>query len=347
MLKRKGIAVFTLVLVAVVLTGWRMMSSQQQRHADIGENATAVTSGNNEAPVPAAMAGKKNPVADNGFSAYLMAASHLGALPASLDGTEVDGELRSDAQGNLIIGNEIRRVFDYFLATLGEEDIERIKARIALHLHQHLPAAAAQQAWDLLMRYLDYGEALATLPPHDGTVKSMHEVLVQRRDMRTAWLGQEVAEAFFAQDDAFDAYSLARVTVQQDDSLSAEEKQARQRELEIMLPREMREARERMRAPVEVAQQVEAWRAQGASEAEVRRLREQTFGSAAADRLEQLDRDRAAWDKRYADWQAERRVIEQSGLAQEDRQRALEDAMARRFSEQEQRRVQALDRIGG
>jgi len=109
----------------------------------------------------------------------------------------------------------------------------------------------------------------------------------------------------------------------------------------------MREARDRMRAPVEVAQQVEAWRAQGASEAEVRRLREQTFGSAAADRLEQLDRDRAAWDKRYADWQAERRVIEQSGLAQEDRQRALEDAMARRFSEQEQRRVQALDRIGG
>ncbi|AJD48587.1 lipase chaperone [Isoalcanivorax pacificus W11-5] len=347
MLKGKGLAVFTLVLVAVILIGWRMMSSQQQRHADIGENVAGVTSGNSDAPAQATMSGKHDLAADNGFSAYLAAAAGLGALPASLEGTDVDGELRSDAQGNLIIGNEIRRVFDYFLATLGEEDIESIKARIALHLHQHLPESAARQAWELLIRYLDYGEALAALPPHDGSVKSMHEVLVQRRDMRTAWLGQEVAEAFFAQDDAFDAYSLARVTVQQDDSLSAEEKQQRQRELEAMLPPEMREARERMRAPVEVAQQVEALRAQGGSEADVRRLREQTFGSAAADRLEQLDRERAAWDQRYADWRAERQAIEQSGLAQEDQARALEDAMARRFSEQEQRRVQALDRIGG
>lgn len=347
MLKGKGLAVFIIALAVMSLIGWRVMSPQQQRHADIGENVAVVTSGNSEASGQGESGEKRGAVADNGFSAYLDAAAGLGDLPASLEGTDVDGDLRSDARGNLIIGNEIRRVFDYFLATLGEEDIESIKARIALHLHQQLPEAAARQAWDLLLRYLDYGDALAELPPHDGTVKSMHEVLVQRRDMRTAWLGQEVAEAFYAQDDAFDAYSLARVSVQQDERLSAEEKQQRQRELEVMLPPEMREARERMRAPVEVSQQVEALRAQGGSEADVRRLREQTFGSAAADRLEQLDRERAVWDQRYADWRAERQAIEQSGLAAEDQARALDDAMARRFSEQEQRRVQALDRIGG
>lgn len=276
---------------------------------------------------------------------YLAAASRLGAPPASLAGTEVDGELRADSEGNLIVEHGLRRVFDYFLATLGEEDLPAIKARIALYLHEQLPALAAAQAWALLQRYLAYDEALAALPALDGSVESMHQLLRQRSDLRRAWLGQAAADAFFSLDDAFDAYSLERVALQRDDTLSAAERRARQQQLERILPAPIQQARQQMRAPVAVAEQVEALRAQGADEETVRQLRAQHFGPEAAERLQQLDEARSEWDSRYAAWRAERAAIQASGLAEEDQVRALEAAMAQHFSEQERRRVQALDRL--
>lgn len=276
---------------------------------------------------------------------YLAAASRLGAPPASLAGTDVDGELRADSEGNLIVEHGLRRVFDYFLATLGEEELPAIKARIALYLHEQLPAPAAAQAWALLQRYLAYDEALAALPALDGSVESMHQLLRQRSDLRRAWLGQAAADAFFSLDDAFDAYSLERVALQRDDTLSAAERRARQQQLERIFPAPIQQARQQMRAPVAVAEQVDALRAQGADEETVRQLRAQHFGPAAAERLQQLDEARSEWDSRYASWRAERAAIQASGLAEEDQARALEAAMSQHFSEQEWRRVQALDRL--
>jgi hypothetical protein len=46
------------------------------------------------------------------------------ALPSSFVGTEVDGSFRVDAAGNLIISEDIRRIFDYFLASIGEESLD-------------------------------------------------------------------------------------------------------------------------------------------------------------------------------------------------------------------------------
>lgn len=279
------------------------------------------------------------------FAQYLAAAAQLGPPPASLTGTEVDGELRADGDGNLIINHDLRRVFDYFLATLGEEELPAIKARIALYLHQHLPPQAAAQAWELLQRYLAYDEAFVSLPQHDGTVQGMQQLLRQRSDLRRAWLGQAAADAFFSLDDAFDAYSLERVALQRDENVPAAQRQARQQQLEELLPEPVRQARQQMHAPVMIEEQVAALRAQGAGEDEVRQLREQHFGPEAAERLQQLDQARREWDSRYAAWRAERAAIQASGLAEADREQALEAAMAEHFSEQERRRVQALDRL--
>lgn len=289
-------------------------------------------------------AGRSEPAAQS-FADYVAIAARLGTPPASLSGTEVDGELRSDGLGNLIINHGLRRVFDYFLATLGEEDLTAIKARIAQHLHQHLPAPASAQGWALLQRYLAYDEALAALPPPDGSAESMHRLLRERSDLRRAWLGQEAADAFFALDDAFDAYSLEQVALQQDDTFSAAERTTRQQQLERLLPSPVQQAREQMRAPVAVSQQIEALRAQGADEEAVRQLREQHFGRQAAERLQQLDQQRHEWERRYAAWRSERAAIRASGLAEQDQAQALVAAMSEHFSEAERRRVEALDRM--
>ena len=52
------------------------------------------------------------------FQRFVVLGKALTSMPASLDGTDVDGELAADAQGNLVITVGVRRVFDYFLSVI-------------------------------------------------------------------------------------------------------------------------------------------------------------------------------------------------------------------------------------
>jgi lipase chaperone LimK len=280
------------------------------------------------------------------FARYRQLGMTLHGKPASLQGTDVDGELRVDAQGNLLVSIGVRRVFDYFLSTLGEEDLETIKARIATHLGEHLPATAAQQAWRLLNNYLDYQHALSELPLQSRDAKGVRNAIKQRQQLRQVWLGAEVADAFFGFEDALDNFTVARMEVMEHPNLSDQEKQHQVMMLEQNLPSPILEAKQRLLAPVDVGKQVAALRESGASEAQVRALREQTFGAEAAARFEQLDRERAQWDARYQDYTERRASILASGLAEQDQQHEIERLQRQLFDELEVRRVQALDRIG-
>src|SRR5262249_39840908 len=82
----------------------------------------------------------------------------LGPRPRSLRGTRVDGGLAVDAAGRFMATPDARRLFDYFLATAGEETPERIRARIVAAIEQRLSGDAARDATALLDRYLAYRE---------------------------------------------------------------------------------------------------------------------------------------------------------------------------------------------
>lgn len=279
------------------------------------------------------------------FQRYVDVGKALTSLPPSLEGTDVDGDLVADEQGNLMITIGVRRAFDYFLAAMGEDDLATIKARIAVYIQQNLPPSAAIQAWRLLNNYLGYQHALAEIPAHNGSALEVRDVIKSRQQFRTVWLGPEVSDVFFGFDDAIDDFTLSRLDVTENDSLTAAEKAKRIALLEQELPAPIREMRDETQAPSRVANEVSVLRQQGASEEEVRQLREQEFGVEAADRFEKLDQARQQWDARYDSYRAERADIVVSGLAEEDQQRALLRLQERLFDSQEVRRVQALDRI--
>src|SRR5207253_1639564 len=99
-------------------------------------------------------------------------------------------------------------------------------------------------------------------------------------------------------------------------------------------------------APLRLMQDEERLRASGASPAEIRALRERSFGAEAADRLEDLDRQRAAWQRRLDDYREARDAIARSdSLDAGARDRAIETLRAERFTPEERLRVVALDRI--
>ncbi|MAL97283.1 MAG: hypothetical protein CL583_02435 [Alteromonadaceae bacterium] len=293
------------------------------------------------APAPVAPKHEENPLAY-----YAAMGSGLGERPESLDGTAVDGELKADANGQLIISPGVRQVFDYFLTTIGEEDFETVKARLAHHINHHLPPEAAQQAWRLFGQYMGTKEAISNLPSHDGTSASMRNVVAQRRALRQSWFDAEANDAFFGLENAYDEFQLSRREIMESTNLPEAEQQARLTSLTNALPHTLQKMVTATQAPVAVQHKVEQLREQGTSESEIRALREQQFGPEAADRLAQLDQRQAQWEQQYTAYQQQRQTIIDSGMATQDREAEIQRLRERLFDDSEIRRVEALDRIG-
>tara|TARA_Y100001934_G_scaffold232542_1_gene281401 strand:+ start:1467 stop:2495 length:1029 start_codon:yes stop_codon:yes gene_type:complete len=334
--KRNLIAVLLLVLLAMVLVlGFPGV-------ADMDRKTRPATTASHPGELPPA---HHDTPAGDAYDRYQQRASVLGPLPASLSGTQVDGRLQVTARGDLLINPAVRQVFDYFLSALGEESLEDIQARLAGHLGEQLPPEAARQAWQLYEQYMALRHAMEQLPEHDGSVESMRAAVLQRHDMQQAYLGTEAADAFYGLDMAYDHYMIERQTLNEDESLTVTEREQRLANLEQTLPAGMRKMLEDTRAPLTLQQRTRALREQGASEAEIRALREQHFGPAAADRFAAMEQQRAEWDQRYDAYRTQRQVLINSGLSHTDQQIALARLQQRLFAEKELARVQALDRI--
>ena len=295
-------------------------------------------------PPPSGEAAVEQDADESGFQDYVARGRKLGEEPASWRGTVPDGALREDERGNLIVSEDVRRRFDYFLSALGEEELNVLRGRVAAHLRGALSERAARQAWDLFERYIGYRSALRELDEHDGSVAGMRQSLEERRALRDQWFSATTREAFFGFRDRYADFALQRRELLENDRLDPAEKQARLRALEAELPNDMREMIRASRRPAEVAEAVRRLREQGASEARIYQYREQQLGAEAAERLDDLDRRREAWRERYQAYRAQRRAIEDSGLAEEDREDAIQRLRASLFDEAEQRRVRALDR---
>lgn len=337
-MKKAGWQLKLFVVGVVLVPGWILLNPLWEQHVRQEPQVSPL-------PLPSAAvaAPAVTPAAE--LARWVAKGRALGERPASLAGTQVDGALQVDADGNLIIDLGVRRVFDYFLATIGEESLDDIRARIALYLQQHLPAAAAQQAWDLLTHYLDYKDALAEMPGHDGSYDGMRDSLQQARELRDALLGPTLAEAFFREEDEYADFALQYIDQLHDPALTAQEKQQRVEALLSNLPDNARQEIQSTGRPLQIEQSVQALREQGASSDDIWLYREQQFGSAAADRLAALDAQRAQWQQRYEHYRQQRAAIDTSAMDDSDKAAEIMRLRAEQFSDAEQKRVDVLDRI--
>lgn len=283
-----------------------------------------------------------SPVAATGASADPASAP----LPASLEGTQIDGELETDAAGALVVGPGVRRFFDYFLSATGEEPEASLRARVLAALAKRLKPPALGQAEALFDRYLGYrreGERRFG----DQGARDIERRYEELRGFRRSWFGAKTADALFADQDLATRAALERRRIQADASLSDDERRRRLALVDEGLPPELRRARAEALAPLEALEKERALREQGAPEEAVRRARVEAFGEEGARRLEALDRERASWRERYDKYRAEREAIEADpALDAAARERAVEALRARSFAPNEQVRAKALDAMG-
>jgi lipase chaperone LimK len=268
-----------------------------------------------------------------------------GALPGSLQGTDVDGWLGVDDDGHLVVTPGARWFFEYFLSAIGEESPQQLRTRIVAEITKRLPAAGAHEAIDLLDRYLIYRDQVGALQ-ESGAAADLEHRLTQLHAMRQQIFGDANATALFGEDEQVQTVDLQRRRVLSDQTLSPEERERRLDALEQQLPSTVRQARSETMVALRLQQDEQQLRAAGGSAEDIRALREQRVGAAAAERLDTLDRERTQWQQRLDDYGHARQTIEDNpALSPGARAQALEALRAERFTPQERLRVEALDQV--
>lgn len=269
-------------------------------------------------------------------------------LPASFAGTRIDGSFRVDANGNLIISEDIRRIFDYFLAAIGEEPLRSSVARLQAYITSQLRLPARDQALALLDSYLAYKRDLVHLEQELPQMANM-DALRQREQrvqaLRARLFSSEVHQAFFAREEAYNQFTLQRLAIQHDSDLDEDAKAAAIEQLRNNLPVEMQDA-VLPQLQNDLRQRTARLRADGASPEQIRQLRQQMVGTEATLRLEALDQKRQTWNKRLGAYLSTKAEIEATpGLSDSDKRNAIRQLAEEQFDERERLRLDAAEQL--
>ncbi|MBW2398073.1 MAG: lipase chaperone [Deltaproteobacteria bacterium] len=270
-------------------------------------------------------------------------------LPESLRGTEIDGGLTVDADGNFVPTPDAIALFDFFLAARSEESEAVIRARIVALIRSRLDGDAMTDAVALLDSYLGFRDELRELAGASEAPSEPEQRLQWIRELRRKHFGEALAESLFGESEAVARIDFARRRVALDSSLEPEERRERLDALDEQLPESVRAARRSGPSPQRAQDEVEALRQAGGSDAEIFALRERRFGREAAERLAGFDAARESWEERLEIYQGERDQLLSreyvSELSADEREGALESIRREHFDGYELERVRALDRL--
>lgn len=270
-------------------------------------------------------------------------------LPPSLEGTQVDGGFRLDENGNLIVEPQVLRVFEYFMSTIGEESLDEIVQRVRRLIEAALPASAQDDAKLLLAQYLDYRKRQAELLgsySNSGDLATMREGFSQLKQVRRDVFGDEDARKLFAGKEAYTEFNLNSMALNDTQpDMDELERIERLRNMSSSLPEARREQiRERLNQR-ELDYRTEQLKSEGASAEELRQMRAQLVGVEAAERLGELDEERADWDNRVSEFNGDlKQALSEAGedLSDEQREAIVERTLERHgFDEREALRVKA------
>ncbi len=196
-------------------------------------------------------AGSDDGRVNNPEGAYL---SSFGDLPGTLKQKPVAGSLTADVNGALIPLHSIRSRFEFFLAGSEAEGMDKAVGRLRENIEKSLPAGAAKEAEAVLDNYLEYKRAAASLtkdgsglPQTGGDVEKLRAVYDEKKQLRAQYFSDDVADAFFGDEEIFDAFDLKRMELFYDTTVSSKQKMQDLQKLEAQMAVTLRERKKKER----------------------------------------------------------------------------------------------------
>ena len=246
----------------------------------------------------------------------------LEKLPRSLQGTDVDGEIIIDENQQLVVTEGLRRLFDYFLSALGEEEEAVIYARVESYIRHHTPEPAASQAVAIFNQYIAYLKAIPEIEKRYGNLQlqatksgelDLNAVAQQKQDvakLREQFFDTQTISAFFGSEDEYDDYSMEMVRISQNKQLTEAQKEAARQDYISRMPNNTIKANIEQQANLgELMTRTEQMKAKGASSEALYNMRRELVGAPAAARLAQVDQQDANFAQRFQQLQSQKQQI--------------------------------------
>jgi lipase chaperone LimK len=345
------------VVPAVAFSLWLLTDKPEGKEADVINNAVT------EASVAPAAETKTRAdeaeIAEETVPDTYRTPASLGEKPfaSSLAGTQIDGNLRADSSGNLIVNLETRDFFDYFLNTVGEVPPEKALAEIEILARENLPPQAARQALDLLDQYLTYKESALALGSQNLDPSRQHDpqyqlqvlksALADLKQLRRNAFDASTRDAFFGLEEAYGDYTLASMDIQQRTDLSPEAKTTLQEWHRQQLPEVIRTTETRMMADAERHRQRQAVLADARSPKDAgKQLRALGVEPEQSAEVVSYLKEREQFDQRFEQYRQELSSLEHSGVAGEDRATMENQLLEQHFQDEQSQtwaRLRALE----
>lgn len=273
-------------------------------------------------------------------------------LPRSLQGTDVDGEIIIDENRQLVVTEGLRRLFDYFLSALGEENEAVIYTRVETYIRSHTPEPAASQAVTIFDQYIAYLKAIPEIEKRYGNLQlqatqsgelDLNMVTQQKQDvakLRQQHFNSETIRAFFGTEDEYDDYSMEMVRINQNQQLSDAQKEAMRQDYISRMPDNATKANIEQQANLgKLIERTEQMKAQGASPEALYNMRRELVGAPAAARLAQVDIEDANFDKRFTQYQTQKQRLLSQTTDKQQAQTQINQLAQQLFSDTERQRL--------
>jgi len=273
-------------------------------------------------------------------------------MPRSLQGTDVDGEIIIDENKQLVVTEGLRRLFDYFLSALGEEDEAIIYARVESYIRSHTPEPAASQAMTVFDQYIAYLKAIPAIESRYGNLQlqatkngelDLNTVAQQQQDvakLRQQHFDKATIVAFFGAADEYDNYSMEMIRIHQNQQLSDSQKQAATQDYISRMPDNEIKANIAQQANLaELMSRTEQMKQQGASAEELFTMRRELVGAPAATRLAQMDEDDASFAQRFKQYQSQKQHLLSQSTDKTQAQTQIKQIEQQLFNEAERKRL--------
>ena len=258
--------------------------------------------------------------------------------------------IRLDENGRLVPDQTAMQALEKGYSELGPDLSPEAMSELQELIRVGLPGPAGEEAAEILENYyrfraaeVDFNRQMENQSPVAGQMGNQlptvdrYEELVE---LRRSYLGKEVADSLYAVEDAQARHMFAAIAIQQNDDLTAEEKQAQQAALQAQLNDRLL-ALGQLEPEEAAAEKVRRLRETGASSAEIHSTRKAMLGAEGARELAAADREEAQWQRRFNGfWQA-RRYVMQAGLDDAERDRQIEQLLEQYFSPEERDRARA------
>ncbi|MEA1230628.1 lipase secretion chaperone [Acinetobacter sp. IRS14] len=263
--------------------------------------------------------------------------------------TEVNCQLKIDSSQHLVVNSQARDCFEYFITQYGENDLEQIKNHFGKFIQGQYLEPARSQIMDLWARYLKYREQLAQIQTPSAKQQDKNyfqKIFNSIQDIRKRFFSTSEIEGLFSSEDIYQNYTLDRMQILENSSLSEIEKARKLKERFEELPEDWQQNLQELSKLDDLHTLTKQIKARKGSAEELRQMRTALVGAEATQRLETLDTERNSWQQRVTSYLDGRDEIIKSNMSDSAKNQAIQQLRQQQFnSSQEQLRLRTFETV--